>query len=249
MALWRRQRPTPTIGGPLVVTFMDQPVLAIRPLTGPRLVPAYGGKARQLVVLLHGLGADGNDLIGLAQEWRKLLPGAAFIAPNAPEPCDMAPSGLQWFSLRTMAPGELAAGVRAVAPTLNAFLDGELKRAGLDERSLALVGFSQGTMLALHVALRRRLPCAAVIGYSGALVNGEGLGQEITSRPPVLLVHGRADELIPVEALFAALAALGAAEVAAEWHISEGVGHGIAADGLELGGTFLAQRLRGPGGA
>jgi len=221
-------------------------VAAIRPLSGPRLVPAYGDRARQLVVLLHGLGADGNDLIGLAQQWRARLPGAAFVAPNAPEPCDMAPSGYQWFSLRSMAPAELAAGVRAAAPTVHAFLDAELKRAGLDDQSLALVGFSQGTMLALHVALRRRSPCAAVIGYSGAVVDGDRLGTEASARPPILLIHGSADDLIPVEALFAAVGKLSAAEVAVEWHISEGVGHGIAEDGLDLGGAFLAQRFRAP---
>ena len=144
--------------------------MSMQRLDGPRLPPAAGGAAKQLVVFLHGYGADGNDLIGLGREWSRLLPHAAFVAPNAPDPFDMAPFGYQWFSLQDRRPAALLRGVQAAAPLLEAFLDEELTRHGLDACSLALVGFSQGTMLSLHVAPRRPSAVAAVLGFSGALV-------------------------------------------------------------------------------
>ncbi|HET8728087.1 MAG TPA: alpha/beta fold hydrolase, partial [Alphaproteobacteria bacterium] len=151
--------------------------------------PASGGAPRRLVLLLHGLGADGRDLIGLAPHWAPYLPDAEFLAPDAPDPCDMAPFGYQWFSLQEHTPARLEAGVRAAAGPLDAFIDQALAERGLTDADLALVGFSQGTMMALHVALRRKQPCAAIVGYSGALVAPETLAAEIGARPPVLLVH------------------------------------------------------------
>jgi phospholipase/carboxylesterase len=180
-------------------------------LSGPRVPPRQPGPPRQLVVLLHGVGADGNDLIELAPALARRLPHAAFIAPDGPEPCDMAPFGRQWFSLRERRPAALLAGVQASLPVLNAFLDAELEGAGLDPRQLALVGFSQGTMLALYAALRRSPAIAAVLGYSGALLGAERLPAEVTSRPPVFLVHGDDDEIVPVQALHAAVQGLQAA--------------------------------------
>ncbi len=214
------------------------------PLSGPRHSPAGGGPARQLVVLLHGLGADGNDLIGLAPHWAARLPDAAFVAPNAPEPCDMAPAGFQWFSLRTLSPPEVDAGVARAAPLLDAFIDEELASLGLSEDRLALVGFSQGTMMALHVALRRARPCAGIVGFSGRLANAAKLEAEVRAKPPILLVHGGVDDLIPITSMFEAVSGLGAAGLNVEWHVSEGVGHGIAEDGLRLAGDFLARVLR-----
>ena len=213
------------------------------PLSGPRHPLAGGGPARRLVVLLHGLGADGNDLIGLAPRWADRLPDAAFVAPNAPEPCDMAPGGLQWFSLRTLSPPEIDAGVEAAAPLLDAFIDAELSTLGLGEDRLALVGFSQGTMMALHVALRRARPCAGVVGFSGRLANAAKLDAEVRAKPPILLVHGELDDLIPITSLFEAVSGLSAAGLNVEWHVSEGVGHGIAEDGLRLAARFLARTL------
>ena len=212
-------------------------------LTGPERPPLRGGAARHLVVLLHGLGADGNDLIGLADAWAGLVPDAAFLAPDAPEPCDLAPMGRQWFSLQSRTPVTLLAGARRAAPVLEAYLDRQCARFGVAARRLALVGFSQGTMMALHVALRRAQPVACVLGYSGALVGAESLPGEVRSRPPVLLVHGDADQVVPIGALHGALDALTRAEVAAEWHICRGTGHGIDPQGLALGGRFLAERL------
>ncbi len=214
-------------------------------IDGPR-IPAKSGRTRQLVVFLHGYGADGNDLIELGRIWRDLMPDAAFVAPHAPEPCAMAPVGRQWFALTMRDMDERWRGVVKARPGLDAFLDAELARHGLDEPALALVGFSQGTMMALHVGLRRRRAPAAIVGYSGVLVGPEHL-PEATARdaagrpPPLLLVHGDSDELIPVEALFASANALGEANMPCQWHLSFGVGHGIDDGGLTHGGLFLAQ--------
>lgn len=212
-------------------------------LDGPRFGPAAGNRAKELVILLHGLGADGNDLISLAPLFAQVLPGAAFVAPNAPFPCDMAPFGRQWFSFQNREPEAVLAGVRAAAPHLGAFIDTELERAGLPDERLALIGFSQGTMMALHVALRRARPCAAVIGYSGALVGPELLAGEIESRPPVLLVHGDADEVVPFQSMAAAEGALRAAGFGVQVAARPGLGHGIDEAGLQLGAAMLKQSL------
>jgi len=210
-------------------------------LDGPRLPPAAGGAPRQLVVFLHGYGADGNDLIGLGREWAKLLPHAAFVSPHAPEPCAGAPMGRQWFNLTFREAGELVAGVKHAAPAIEAFLDAELKRHNLGPHALALVGFSQGTMMALGVGLARRPPPAAIVGYSGALATVEAFPTDPGSAPAILLVHGDMDELIPIDAMFIAREQLAQAGLAVEWHVAQGIGHGIDAQGLHLGGAFLKQ--------
>jgi len=216
----------------------------ISQLTGPRL-PAARGKADRLVIFCHGYGADGNDLIDLGRHWQRLLPTAAFAAPNAPERCAMSPTGYQWFGITRMQPDEMLRGVEGAAPVLNTFIDNELERLGLDGSRLALVGFSQGTMMSLHVGLRRKVSPVGIVGFSGALPGSEKLPAEIVSRPPVLLIHGDADDMIPVQALHMAANGLGAAGVSVRWHISRGVGHGIAPDGLELAGQFLADAFVG----
>ncbi len=214
-------------------------------LDGPRFGPAQApdGHPKELVVLLHGLGADGNDLISLAPIFAQVLPGAAFVAPNAPFPCDMAPFGRQWFSFQNREPEAVLAGVRAAAPHLGAFIDAELERAGLGDERLALVGFSQGTMMALHVALRRARACAAVIGYSGAVVAPQLLAAEIESRPPVLLVHGDADEIVPFSSMAAAQQALRENGLLVHSEPRPGLGHGIDETGLQLGAALLQQTL------
>ena len=211
-------------------------------LDGPRQ-GAAPGSAKTLVVLLHGLGADGNDLIALAPIIGQSLPEAAFVSPHAPFPCDMAPFGRQWFSLQDRTPSALLGGARMAAPILSSFLDAELERHGLTDDRLALVGFSQGTMMALHVALRRNAPAAALLGYSGALIGAETLAGEITSRPPVLLVHGEVDEVVPADALPASAAALEANAVPVETESRPGLGHGIDDAGLARGLAFLARHL------
>jgi phospholipase/carboxylesterase len=216
--------------------------MALRPLSGPRLPPARGN-ATHLVVLCHGYGADGNDLIGLAPHWQRMLPTVAFAAPNAPEPCAGAPMGYQWFPITRLDPGEMGRGVASAASVLNDFLDAELKRLELTDERLALVGFSQGTMMALHVGLRRPAKPAAIVGFSGMLATTPpALGADA---PPILLVHGNQDQMIPPGAVFDAAMRLGQSGAAVQWHISSGVGHSIDEAGLELGGMHLTMAFRG----
>src|SRR5471032_3024039 len=161
-------------------------------IDGPRVVPASGATARSLVILLHGYGSNGDDLISLAPHWRGVLPATVFVAPNAPEPCPGAPGGYQWWALTSPDRGGRAAGAARAAPVLDAFIDAELARHGLTEAQLALVGFSQGTMMALQVGPRRLRALAGIVGYSGMLADPEALASEVRTRPPVLLVHGDA---------------------------------------------------------
>ncbi len=219
-------------------------------LSGPRL-PPRSGQAKQLVVFLHGYGSDGQDLIDLGQYWQDLLPDAAFVSPDAPEPCGMSPYGRQWFALTMRDPDERWRGVNQAQPTLDAFLDAELTSLGLTDASLALVGFSQGTMMALHVGLRRALAPAAILGFSGTLVGPEHLSQatarSVDGKPPhVFLLHGDRDEVIPVQALSQAASSLESVGIACGTHISHGMGHGIDQEGLRLGGLFLAKSFGVP---
>jgi phospholipase/carboxylesterase len=217
-------------------------------LDGPRLEPS-SGQAKQLVIFLHGFGADGNDLIDIGRAWQQLLPDAAFVSPHAPEPCAGAPMGRQWFGLTFREPNERWNGVNKAAPVLEQFIDAELARHKLPGSALALVGFSQGTMMSLHVGLRRAVAPAAIVGYSGMLClpgdapPDDAFASQIKSRPPVLLAHGAQDDLIPVQAIFLAAQGLAALGVPVEWHISQGVGHGIDGEGLRHGGEFLARRF------
>jgi phospholipase/carboxylesterase len=211
-------------------------------LDGPRIEPR--GSADALVVLLHGYGANGDDLIALADGWRHRLPQAAYVAPNAPEEIPGMPGALQWFPLTFRDPEERWRGVVAARPDIDRFLDAELARYRLGADRLVLAGFSQGTMLALHIGLRRDAPPAAIVGYSGLLVGPERLA-EIGVRPPVLLIHGEADDLIPIDALHMAREQLAAAGVAVEWHVRPRLGHGIDPEGQRLAGHFMAQALRG----
>lgn len=212
-------------------------------LDGPRFGPAGGGQPEALVVMLHGVGADGNDLIGIAPMWAQLLPTVAFVAPNGPAPCDMAPYGYQWFSLQDRGPAAMLAGVQTAAPIVNAFLDRELERHGLGPDKLAVVGFSQGTMTALYTAPRRPAPVAGILGYSGALIGADTLADEATARPPVMLVHGTADPVVPFQAMASAEQGLASAGIPVETFASPGLAHGIDQDGLRLGVGFLKRVL------
>ncbi|MDH5750421.1 MAG: phospholipase [Rhodospirillales bacterium] len=209
-------------------------------LQGPALPPASGGAPKQLVVLLHGVGADGNDLIGLAPYFQQVLPEALFVSPNAPYSFDMAPFGYQWFSIQDFRPETRLTGVRSAAPIVDRFLDTLLGAHGLDDAQMALIGFSQGTMMSLHVGLRRERTLAGILGYSGMLVGGELLKEEIKSKPPVRLIHGDADEILPVDSLPAAVEGLEGAGVMVDSFIRPGLGHGIDEEGIRLGQTFLA---------
>jgi len=215
-------------------------------LSGPSRPPLAGGKPRRLVILLHGLGADGNDLIGLQQYWARLVPDAEFVSPNAPFPCDMAAYGYQWFSVQDRSPAAVLAGVRAAAPSLDGFIDEELETRGLTEADAALVGFSQGTMMSLYVGLRRERKLAGILGYSGRLIAADLVAGELRSRPPVLLVHGTDDPVVPFESLARAEAALQAAGVPVETLACVGIEHSIDPEGLERGGRFLREVLSAP---
>jgi phospholipase/carboxylesterase len=217
--------------------------MSAAPLDGPR-IPAAAGRTSQLVVFLHGYGANGDDLIELGRQWRGLMPEAD-RAPGAP-------MGRQWFPLSARSPddnaggGERWTGAVNARGAIDAFLDAELQRLGLDDSKLALVGFSQGSMMALHVGLRRPRAPAAILGFSGLLVGPEHLS-EATARdargaaPPVLLIHGDQDPMIPFDAMFMAAEALAGASIPTQWHLSAGIGHGIDAEGLRQGGLFLAK--------
>jgi phospholipase/carboxylesterase len=214
-------------------------------LDGPRTPPANGRPPTKLVILCHGYGSNGEDLIGLAPYLAKALPDAVFVSPNAPEPVPGYPGGYQWFGLSRLDPHLTAAGVRAAAPSLDKFIDAELARYRLPASACALVGFSQGTMMSLHVGLRRAEALGAVLGYSGMLAAPDALAAEAKTRPPVALVHGDRDDVIPVAALFMAAGGLADAGIPSLWRISRGAGHTIAEDGLALGGAFLRDALAG----
>jgi phospholipase/carboxylesterase len=215
----------------------------MRELEGLRREPR-GREVTSLVILLHGYGASGDDLIGLADAWQGTLPQTVFVAPHAPE---MLPyrgyAGYQWFPLTFRDPGEIWRGVCTATPALERFLDSELARYRVDPRRLVLVGFSQGTMLALHVGLRRSTAPAAIVGFSGIIAGPEHLERDIKARPPVQLIHGDQDELIPIDALHITREALATAGLAVEWHIRRGLGHGIDPEGQELAGAFLKRAL------
>ena len=202
---------------------------------------AASGAARLLVVLCHGVGANGQDLIGLAEPWAAVLPDVAFIAPDAPEPCDMAPFGRQWFSLQDRTPSVLEAGARRAAPLLLATVEAELARLGLPAGAVALMGFSQGAMMVLHAGLRRPVPPAAILAYSGALLDSPALDTEMTGKPPVLLVHGEADEVVPFARGPAAAAALQQRGVRVTTSWRKGVGHWVDEGGLQAGAALLAE--------
>jgi len=208
-------------------------------LDGPRFGPASRGVPRQLVVLCHGLGADGHDLIDLAPTWAHALPDAAFVAPDAPYPCDMAPSGRQWFSLADRTPARVEAGIRRAAPALDRFIDAELARLSLPADAYALMGFSQGAMMVLFAGLRRPVAPRAILAFSGALVAPASLAKELANRAPVLLVHGEADEVVPVSRSRDAAATLREAGVAVEETYSACLGHGIDDAGLTAGALSL----------
>lgn len=208
-------------------------------LSGPRLAP-LSRTAKQLVVFLHGYGSHGDDLIELGHIWQNVLPDTAFVSPHAPFVCDISPMGRQWFPLSQRDENELWSGVTRAAPILNAFLDAELAAHGLKAHQLALVGFSQGTMMALHVGLRRAPAPAAIIGYSGLLVGEDHLDEITTQNPPaILLTHGDEDQVIPSAALQHAQQHLRARGLACEAHLIHGLGHGIDQECLQRGAAFL----------
>jgi phospholipase/carboxylesterase len=188
---------------------------------------------------MHGYGADGNDLLGLAEQWRAVLPEAAFVLPHAPEPFEGASFGRQWFPLQGRTLEDHAHGVARAGAALDRAIDAELAAHGIDDSHLALGGFSQGAMLALHVGLHRKQQIAGILSYSGLLALAPGSLARLRPRPPILLVHGEEDQVIPVAALDAARATLQAAGFPVAAHRRAGLPHGIDPHGVELGAAFL----------
>ena len=218
------------------------------PLSGPHHGPASGAAPDSIVLLLHGLGANGDDLIGLAPIFANVMPSTLFLSPNAPQRFPAAPPGwpaFQWFPLNTFSQEEREEGTLAAAPILAGYIDAVIAGTGLPASKVALVGFSQGTMISLYVAPRRAEQLAAVVGYSGALIHGAALKAECQSNPPVLLVHGDADPVVPVAALPDAVAGLEAAGLSVQHHTRPGLQHGIDEEGIRLAALFLRKHLLG----
>lgn len=210
---------------------------------------AASGRADSLVVLLHGYGADSADLIGLAEPLASVLPDTVFLAPDAPERCAVNPYGFQWFPIPWLDGSPESAmreGFQRASGWLDAWLSQAMAGEGVSEARTALVGFSQGTMMSLEVGPRRPETLAGIVGFSGRLAQPGGLTAPAVTRPPVLLVHGDADQVIPVEAIHDTRQALAEAGLPVQWHVCRGLGHGIDPDGLRLAASFLVTHLRTP---
>lgn len=208
-------------------------------LSGPMLPPKSGGRAKQLMVLLHGYGADGADLIGLGQEWRELWPDMAFIAPNAPEPCALNPGGYQWFPLDVARIDNRVRGAAAARPVLINFLIDLWGQTGLTARDTVICGFSQGAMMALHIGTSLDSAPIAVVSFSGALIPPEGFAEGRYAKPPIALIHGELDQVVDPDLSRESAQVLADAGYQARLFISPGIGHGIAPDGLDFATLFL----------
>jgi phospholipase/carboxylesterase len=212
-------------------------------LDGPRLAPLSGSQPDALVILIHGYGSNGDDLISLAAMMQPSLPNAAFVAPNAPSQLPHMAAAYQWWPIETFSMAERAAGAAAAAPALDAFISQELEKAGLASNRLLLLGFSQGTMMALHVGLRREDDIAGIVGLSGMLVAPDRLEADIRNRPPVLLIHGTQDDVVPFRSMELASLALAAVGLSVETHASPGLGHSVGPDGLAAATAFARHVL------
>lgn len=218
---------------------------ALPDLHSYRFGPLAAGKPHNLVLLLHGLGSNGQDLISLAPIWAQDMPNTLFVSPDAPFPCDMSGAfgGFQWFSLQEWTQEAMIRGAEKAFPIVDNYLDKLLKATGLTDDKMALVGFSQGTMMSLYVAPRRRTPCAGVLGYSGALLGGQALKNANIHKIPTCLIHGDSDTVVPVTAWHQAMAALKDADIPVQGAILPGLAHSIDDSGLKMGLDFLRQTL------
>lgn len=205
---------------------------------GYGLAPLHGGRAHSLCVLLHGFGADGNDLMPVAEILTHYFPDMYFAAPNAPEPCVTDPQWFQWYSPfadRDAADFEVA----AIAPRVNRYIDRQLERLGLADDRLVVLGFSQGGGIAIEAALTRDRTCAALLAFTTSVRNKPTLSQRIRSRPPVLLVHGADDPVIDVSSLHRSVSTLSAVGLNVEHHICAGIGHTLNDEGVHVAAEFL----------
>ena len=204
------------------------------------------GEDSSLVIFLHGYGADGGDLLGLADPLSEHLPDTVFAAPNAPERCTGNPAGFQWFPIPWIdgsSEEESETGMASATADLNAYIDSVMEAEGVSEAETILVGFSQGTMMALHIAPRRKDAFAGVVGFSGRLLRPDDLAEEAISKPPVLLLHGDEDDVVPPMSLPEAGDALTQAGFQVYGHVMKGTGHGIAPDGVGVALSFIGRQL------
>jgi phospholipase/carboxylesterase len=215
---------------------------ALKQLSGPFLAPR-SGKAKQLVMFLHGYGANGADLLAIGEDWAEELPDAAFVSPNAPEVCEAFAAGFQWFSIRAIDEKvfEREKQIEKVTPVLDAFIDAQLKHWGVPESRLIVVGFSQGGMMAMYTMPRRKTACAGIISYSGLLIDAAGLEVPGIVKPPVLAIHGDADEIVPPLHLDAVRRGFTSAGFDVETIMRPGLGHGIDAFGVKRGVEFIKE--------
>ena len=211
-----------------------------------KTVNAPDGKAKHLIITVHGYGANADDLLGLASPIQSQFPDIAISAPNAPEKLDMVPGGYKWWDIEDRTPAIMYAGVSANADAMNAYIDEQMAEHGVDESNTVLLGFSQGTMLALHVGLRRKKQLAGIIGFSGALIETPTeFPNHVQSRPPVLLVHGQADQMVAWQATMAAADILNANDIAVNTVIVPHVTHTIDPVGFNEAMDFLNKHLKG----
>jgi phospholipase/carboxylesterase len=210
-------------------------------LDGPLYGPHSGGPVKQIVLLLHGYGSNGFDLISFADVWRDVFPDALFIAPHAPERLPGGwGEGYQWFAIDELTAEAMAAGVARAAPVIDRFIDRQLAKHHLTERDMALVGFSQGTMMALQVGPRRERQLACILGYSGLLAGADALAQEVRTKPPVMLIHGAEDPMVPLASMRITEQALTELGFDVSSYVSPGLGHSVDQMGLQLGADFVS---------
>lgn len=216
----------------------------VKKLEGP-VIPPASGNAKQLVIFLHGYGSNGADLIAIGQEWAPQLPDTAFVAPNAPEICEIWDSGYQWFSIRAIDPDAFEREKQAekALPALNAFIDAQMAEWNVPESRVAVVGFSQGAMMAMYTMPRRKTPCAGVIGYSGMLIEADALKAPEMVKMPILAIHGDVDDVVPPASLSAISRGFEAANYNVETILRPGLGHGIDGFGLMRGLEFLKENF------
>jgi len=205
--------------------------------------PFSGQPPKSIVFMIHGLGANGMDLISIADYWAEDLPDTLFLSPDAPFPCDMAPTGFQWFSLRDWSPDSMLKGLQEAAPILNNYISRTLQDYNLSDDRAALMGFSQGTMLSLYAGLRRSHKLAGILGYSGALIGEEELSSPALQKPPIHLIHGSMDMVVAVDSFYHAQQALTANGFTVTGAVTPGLSHGIDESGLQDGLAFLRSVL------
>jgi phospholipase/carboxylesterase len=208
-------------------------------LSGPELAPA-SGSVKKLVIFLHGYGSNGDDLIGLAPLMRDALPDAHFLSPNAPAPCGMGGPGFEWFQLMDRSALATLTGTQEAGPILDAYITAQRDRFNLTDVDIALVGFSQGTMMALHVAPRREQTLAGVVGFSGMLSGG---ADGMRSKPPICLIHGKMDDVVPFDAMAMAELTLREAGLSVETHARPYLPHSIDPEGIEIANAFLQKQF------